>query len=88
MLNSAISDTPATVFATDIPARLDRLRWGRFHTLVVVALGVMATLAITSGFMGADGSFWLTVGWAAVVMLAVNAFVVAARCSSTPKENR
>ena len=26
--------------ATDIPARLDRLRWGRFHTLVVVALGI------------------------------------------------
>ena len=25
---------------TDIPARLDRLRWGRFHTLVVVALGI------------------------------------------------
>ena len=25
---------------TDIPARLDRLRWGRFHTLVVIALGV------------------------------------------------
>ena len=25
---------------TDIPARLDGLRWGRFHTLVVVALGV------------------------------------------------
>jgi MFS family permease len=25
---------------TDIPARLDSLRWGRFHTLVVVALGV------------------------------------------------
>jgi MFS family permease len=25
---------------SDIPARLDRLRWGRFHTLVVVALGV------------------------------------------------
>jgi hypothetical protein len=23
---------------TSIPARLDRLRWGRFHTLVVVAL--------------------------------------------------
>src|SRR3954468_14832833 len=37
--------TPATnvspaVFETDIPARLDRLRWGRFHTLVVVALGI------------------------------------------------
>jgi len=25
---------------TDIPARLDRLPWGRFHTLVVAALGV------------------------------------------------
>lgn len=25
---------------TDIPARLDGLRWGRFHTLVVVALGI------------------------------------------------
>jgi MFS family permease len=28
------------IFATDIPARLDRLPWGRFHTLVVVALGI------------------------------------------------
>src|SRR5262245_4786793 len=28
------------IVATDIPARLDRLRWGRFHTLVVVALGI------------------------------------------------
>ena len=25
---------------TSIPAQLDRLRWGRFHTLVVVALGI------------------------------------------------
>ena len=25
---------------TTFPARLDRLRWGRFHTLVVVALGI------------------------------------------------
>jgi MFS family permease len=29
-----------TVIETDIPARLDRLAWGRFHTLIVVALGV------------------------------------------------
>src|SRR3954447_17688008 len=29
-----------TIITTDIPARLDRLRWGRFHTLVVIALGV------------------------------------------------
>ena len=30
---------PALV-ETAIPARLDRLRWGQFHTLVVVALGI------------------------------------------------
>src|SRR6266404_3300641 len=29
-----------TVFDTDVPARLDRLPWGQFHTLVVIALGV------------------------------------------------
>ena len=28
------------IVVTDVPARLDRLRWGRFHTLVVVALGI------------------------------------------------
>jgi MFS family permease len=28
------------IVETDVPARLDRLRWGRFHTLVVVALGI------------------------------------------------
>src|SRR6266850_2137497 len=30
----------AVVIETDIPARLDRLPWTRFHTLVVVALGI------------------------------------------------
>jgi len=30
----------STIVETDIPARLDRLPWGRFHTLVVVALGI------------------------------------------------
>lgn len=30
----------AGTIETDIPARLDRLPWSRFHTLVVVALGV------------------------------------------------
>ena len=29
-----------TIVDTDIPARLDRLPWGRFHTLVVAALGI------------------------------------------------
>jgi MFS family permease len=28
------------IVETAVPARLDRLRWGRFHTLIVVALGV------------------------------------------------
>ncbi len=30
----------APIVQTDIPARLDRLPWGRFHTLVVAALGI------------------------------------------------
>ncbi len=29
-----------TIFTTDVPARLDRLPWSRFHWLVVTALGV------------------------------------------------
>jgi MFS family permease len=36
---TAISD-PGTIVETDIPARLDRLPWSRFHTLVVAALGI------------------------------------------------
>src|ERR1700752_4500376 len=32
-------DTTA-VIETDIPARLDRLPWTRFHTLVILALGI------------------------------------------------
>ncbi len=28
------------VYQTDLPARLDRLPWGRFHTLLVIALGI------------------------------------------------
>ena len=33
-------DARATLIETDIPARLDRLPWGRFHTLVIAALGI------------------------------------------------
>jgi MFS family permease len=32
--------TVGEVFATDVPARLDRLPWSRFHWLVVAALGI------------------------------------------------
>ena len=31
---------PDAVFATDVPARLDRLPWSRFHWLVIIALGI------------------------------------------------
>ncbi len=37
--SSPTAATPAAV-QTDIPARLDRLPWGRFHWLLVIALGV------------------------------------------------
>src|SRR2546427_12864065 len=40
LATDAPAQTSAAIIATDIPARLDRLRWGRFHTLVVVALGI------------------------------------------------
>ena len=35
-----MSANSSAIVETDIPARLDRLPWGRFHTLVVVALGI------------------------------------------------
>lgn len=34
------SASPEHVIETDLPSRLDRLPWGRFHTLIVVALGI------------------------------------------------
>jgi len=34
------SREPGAIFETNLPARLDRLPWGRFHSLLVVALGV------------------------------------------------
>ncbi|MEX5343630.1 MFS transporter [Pseudomonas sp. I2] len=34
------STTDQHLYATDIPARLDRLPWTRFHTLLVLALGI------------------------------------------------
>ena len=33
-------DARSEIIETDVPARLDRLPWGRFHTLVVAALGI------------------------------------------------
>jgi hypothetical protein len=31
---------PNGIIESDVPARLERLPWGSFHTLVVIALGV------------------------------------------------
>ncbi|MFC3126265.1 MFS transporter [Pseudoroseomonas globiformis] len=36
--------TGGEVFETDVPARLDRLPWDRFHWLVIAALGITWTL--------------------------------------------
>jgi fucose permease len=38
--HSQDSRSDSLIIETDIPARLDRLPWGRFHTRVVVALGI------------------------------------------------
>jgi MFS family permease len=35
-----MSRVPPPIVETDVPARLDRLPWGRFHTLIVAALGI------------------------------------------------
>ena len=53
-----MSGSRDTLVETDVPARLDRLRWGRFHTLVVVALGITWVLdglevTITGSIAGA-----------------------------------
>jgi MFS family permease len=38
--STAVQEKPGTVIETDLPSRLDRLPWGRFHSLIVIALGV------------------------------------------------
>nr|WKF57455.1 Inner membrane metabolite transport protein YgcS [Paraburkholderia busanensis] len=38
--SAAVDEKTAAVVETDLPSRLDRLPWGRFHSLIVVALGV------------------------------------------------
>src|SRR5215475_6528973 len=45
------------VFETDIPARLDRLRWSGFHWRVVIALGITWALdGLEVTIVGALGS--------------------------------
>src|SRR5947207_2491098 len=74
----ADSERDLTPYTTDIPARLDRLPWSRFHWLVVLALG--ASWAIDELIparvrgrvsLAINGSFWLgaVAGSAATVVL-------------------
>src|SRR5690242_15513234 len=39
-MREAASPVDAGIVETDVPARLDRLTWGRFHALVVAAPGI------------------------------------------------
>lgn len=39
-LEAHIEHDRGDIYETDLPARLDRLPWGRFHTLLVFALGI------------------------------------------------
>ncbi|HTV89694.1 MAG TPA: MFS transporter [Stellaceae bacterium] len=39
-MHDSAAAAAAPIIETDVPARLDRLPWTRFHTLVVVALGI------------------------------------------------
>ncbi len=69
------------VFETDVPARLDRLPWSRFHWLVVIALGItwiLDGLEVTlvgslSGAIAESPSLHLSggqIGWSASAYLA------------------
>jgi hypothetical protein len=75
--NPASSDSP--IVETDIPARLDRLPWGRFHTLVVVALGItwiLDGLEVTLAGTVAGALMW---GWPAARISPARCW---GRCSS------
>ncbi|HVA46960.1 MAG TPA: hypothetical protein VNH11_11385 [Pirellulales bacterium] len=40
MAQATLSAAPPRTIQTDVPARLDRLPWGRFHWLVLFTLGI------------------------------------------------
>ena len=73
----------ATVIETDVPCRLDRLPWTRFHTLVVVALGITWVLdglevTIAGSIAGALEESPVLHFTAAEVGLAASAYLVGA----------
>ena len=73
----------AMVIETDVPCRLDRLPWTRFHTLVVVALGITWVLdglevTIAGSIAGALEESPVLHFTAAEVGLAASAYLVGA----------
>jgi MFS family permease len=40
LASSSLAISSEAIVETDIPGRLDRLPWGRFHVLIIVALGI------------------------------------------------
>lgn len=78
---------PGELIETDIPARLDRLRWGRFHTLVVLALGITWVLdglevTITGAIAGALKSSPVLHLSDAQVGMAASFYLVGAVCGA------
>ncbi|MGH8213683.1 MAG: MFS transporter, partial [Rhodanobacteraceae bacterium] len=75
------------IISTTIPARLDRLRWGRFHTLVVLALGITWVLdglevTITGAIAGALKSSPVLHLSDAQVGLAASCYLIGAVCGA------
>jgi len=77
---SATAAASDAVFTTDVPARLDRLPWRRFHWLVVTALGVtwildgleVTVVGALSGVLTSTAGLALTpqqVGWSGSIYL-------------------
>src|SRR4051812_2185723 len=75
------------IIETDVPARLDRLPWSRFHTLIVVALGITWILdglevTIAGSIVGALQESPVLHFTAAQVGLVASAYLVGAVCGA------
>src|ERR1700733_6055889 len=75
------------VIESNIPARLDRLPWSRFHTLVVVALGITWILdglevTLAGSFVGALEESPVLHFTATEIGLVASAYLVGAVCGA------
>lgn len=67
------------IIKTDVPARLDALPWGRFHTLVVTALGGIAAPSVFAALIGSGSRTNVFVGYLFGATLPVAAGLVQAK---------